>query len=440
MYQRLTEYGNLVLLSDGEADPLVVKEALMAGLGVVVSECAKANLDETLAFITVISNDRLLDMDYVEQKIKENRDQSIPLRKSICEYAFHHFSWRSSIQKIYERTWSLFRKVIIWGYPMHSHTHSYVHGGWYKAFQHLGYETHWFHDQSYPDPQQFNYEQCLFLTEGYADQHIPIIQSSIYLVHICKDPLKYLHKVKRLIEIRFLVDEIKDCNYDYRLDKQKCIQISDATYYQKLNHNGDLALFHDHPISMNYECLYMCWATDLLKHEIVEDSIRVEKENKIYWFGSYDRSNNPELDLFFTEAQQHGIEIVMNNPWSHPVSYFHVQEYMMKSIVSPDIRSSGDPHKIRLGENGTCHKQIGYIPCRIFKAISYGCLGITNSIRVYELLNKTVIYHENEALLFHLAMKHRQNFHLIQTQMDLVRKKHTFEDRIQDIFYVLRHI
>jgi len=45
LYKNLTNYANLILLSDGEADPLVVKEALVAGLGVVVSEPAKANLD-----------------------------------------------------------------------------------------------------------------------------------------------------------------------------------------------------------------------------------------------------------------------------------------------------------------------------------------------------------------------------------------------------------
>ena len=41
----LTEYGNLVLISDGEVHPRVCTEALAAGLGVVISECGIANLD-----------------------------------------------------------------------------------------------------------------------------------------------------------------------------------------------------------------------------------------------------------------------------------------------------------------------------------------------------------------------------------------------------------
>jgi hypothetical protein len=50
LYKNLTHYGNLVLLSDGEAHPLVCMEALASGLGVVVCEWGKANLDTTQRF------------------------------------------------------------------------------------------------------------------------------------------------------------------------------------------------------------------------------------------------------------------------------------------------------------------------------------------------------------------------------------------------------
>ena len=37
-------------------------------------------------------------------------------------------------------------KIIIWGHPLHSHTHSYIHNGFFIAFKELGYDTYWFHD------------------------------------------------------------------------------------------------------------------------------------------------------------------------------------------------------------------------------------------------------------------------------------------------------
>lgn len=99
LYEMMTEYGNLVLLSQGEADPLVVKEALIAGLGVVVSECAIANLDVTKPWITVIPNDRLEDLEYVADKIKGNREASLAAREEIRKYALSRFGWSNIIRE-----------------------------------------------------------------------------------------------------------------------------------------------------------------------------------------------------------------------------------------------------------------------------------------------------------------------------------------------------
>ena len=99
LYQSLTQYGNLVLLSAAEADPLVVKEALICGLGIVISECCIANLDLTKDFITVIPNSKLDDMNYIQQKIMENRVYSVLNRDEIRAYAEKTFSWKAVIDR-----------------------------------------------------------------------------------------------------------------------------------------------------------------------------------------------------------------------------------------------------------------------------------------------------------------------------------------------------
>lgn len=98
IYKNLSDYGNLILLSDGEADPLVVKEGLIAGLGIVVSECASANLDLSKKFINVIPNNKLNDLKYIETIINENRNYSINNREEIREYALNNFDWKNIIQ------------------------------------------------------------------------------------------------------------------------------------------------------------------------------------------------------------------------------------------------------------------------------------------------------------------------------------------------------
>ena len=108
--------------------------------------------------------------------------------------------------------------------------------------------------------------------------------------------------------------------------------------------------------------------------------------------------------------------------------------------MSPDFRSSGDSRKVAIGETGTCHKSIGYIACRLLKSISYGHLGITNSRHAYELLDKKVVYNDNEQQLFYDARAQLQNYELIKQQMKIVREKHTFLNRIQDLLHIVNHI
>lgn len=99
LYKNLTNYANLVLLSDGEADPLVTKEGLMAGLGLVLSEPSTANLDLSKPFIDVVPDNKLNDLQYIEDVIRKNREKSIPLRNEIRKYAVENFSWTKVTEK-----------------------------------------------------------------------------------------------------------------------------------------------------------------------------------------------------------------------------------------------------------------------------------------------------------------------------------------------------
>ena len=98
VFNKLTEYGNLLLLSSGEADPLVVKEALMCGLGVIINATSSKNLSSS-DFITIIEDEKMNDLIYIQNKIDENRNKSILIRKNIRVYAENTFSWQHFINK-----------------------------------------------------------------------------------------------------------------------------------------------------------------------------------------------------------------------------------------------------------------------------------------------------------------------------------------------------
>ena len=331
----------------------------------------------------------------------------------------------------------MFQKVVIWGYPLNSHTHSFVHYGWYKGFKALGYDTYWFHNEDYP--AYFDFTHCLFITEGYADQQIPLHASNIYLVHVAVKPKKYLDSGARFIDLRYNVLHIKDCNYIYNLSTKDLKAISSVTLYEKQSTDRDLNPQWRHYSPLQYEAIYTAWATDLLPDEINFEDRFIEPNAPpvTYFIGSIGGGNQKDVHLFATDCSKHGIQFIHHNPWQHALTFEESKHLVQKSCVCPDIRGSGDPEKMRMGETGTCHKLIGYIPCRLFKNISYGKLGMTNCPRLKEMFGQQVLLETDESNMVESYLKHSKDKDFILQQMVWVKEHHTYLNRIQDLLTIL---
>jgi hypothetical protein len=98
----ITKYGNFTLLSSIEnTTPLAVKEALVCGLGVVVSEAVSLELDCTQKFIDVIPENKINDLSFLHDVIKSNREYSISHREEIKQYGDNVFGLQSIIENEY---------------------------------------------------------------------------------------------------------------------------------------------------------------------------------------------------------------------------------------------------------------------------------------------------------------------------------------------------
>jgi hypothetical protein len=98
----ITKYCNSILLSEAEnATPLVIKESLICGLGVVVSECCALELDKSLPFIHVITNDKLDDIDYIESVLNINKSYSVRHRNEIRQYGIDNFALETILKNEY---------------------------------------------------------------------------------------------------------------------------------------------------------------------------------------------------------------------------------------------------------------------------------------------------------------------------------------------------
>lgn len=99
IYDNISEYANTILLSTGEnGTPLVLKESLMAGLGVVTSEYCVDELDTNLPFISIVPTDKLQNLEYVSSILEENKKISLSMRDEIVNYAISNFSWKKLIK------------------------------------------------------------------------------------------------------------------------------------------------------------------------------------------------------------------------------------------------------------------------------------------------------------------------------------------------------
>lgn len=99
--KEITKYSNFILLSSVEnTTPLAVKEALVCGLGVVVSESVAVELDN-LDFISIIKENDINDLDYIKHIIEINKSISIKKRKEIREYGISKFDVESILLNEY---------------------------------------------------------------------------------------------------------------------------------------------------------------------------------------------------------------------------------------------------------------------------------------------------------------------------------------------------
>lgn len=93
LYENLTNYPCLVLLSEAEAHPLVIGEALAAGCAIVCNEISAANLPRNKPWIRVLSNGPLT-LEDLNRHIQEMCEIGCRHRNEIRDWAVTNIDWR----------------------------------------------------------------------------------------------------------------------------------------------------------------------------------------------------------------------------------------------------------------------------------------------------------------------------------------------------------
>lgn len=306
-----------------------------------------------------------------------------------------------------------FQKVVIWGYKIRNlnsfvHTHAWIHQGFYLGFKKLGYQTFWFDDKDTPD---INFEKTLFITMGDKENtKMPCRPDSYYIFHNSNIPPFFDKGVSRN---KFMTLQVytHDCK---GRDLKRLYQDDPFQLYNPIN-----------------KILYFPWATD-----IFPDDIKINMKN-IQNFRTRNIVNfvgmiiNP-WPKFASAARRRGIFFTKIGGYDKKKVTREVnQRLVQESFMAPAIQCDFQVQK-------------GYIPCRIFKNISYGKLGITNSSTVNELFNNELIYDPDVERLFNKAYdiisKKQVNYDTLKKHMQFIADKHTYLNRCQTLLDVFDEI
>lgn len=302
------------------------------------------------------------------------------------------------------------KKVIIWGHKLSDHhTHSYIHSSYYKAFRAVGFESYWLDDGDAEAVAGQDFKDCIFFTEGQVSNKIPLVKDAIYILHHC-DNTKYLEAGGIVLNL---------CNY-----LKYCEQGISFNYKGNSVEKIDNLVFYD----QKARALYQPWATDLLPHEINQILPCMYDENKkvVNYVGSIWSENYNQIMPFIQACKDNQKEF---KHYYGGILDIDNKRLIRESYIAPDIR-------------GDWHIECGYLPCRIFKNISYGQVSGTNSEHVKKVFGDIIAYNPDNYGLFKSCVEKAKDstYEQIKESMRWIRDNHTYINRVNAIFYTLGNL
>jgi type I restriction-modification system DNA methylase subunit len=306
--------------------------------------------------------------------------------------------------------------IVIWGHKPGTHTHSFIHQAFFKAFkEQLGAEVLWL-DNSDDTTQLSETKSYIFITEGQVDAKIPILKNSKYILHNC-NLKKY--------------DAILSNTLNLQVFTKKCL----TRDIQNID-SDSLIFYQDKPVEsleqvgVDNRTIYMPWATNLLPREILKRTVEENVKNKslsssTVWIGSVcdgEQGNLKELEDYSKVCKENKIGFFVARPPEGETMINMIRH----SHTAPAIQ-------------GKWQVENGYIPCRVFKNVSYGRLCSTNNKQVFNLFQGMIPYSETMSELFQKESETENSVRQkdLDTLVSFVKNKHTYLNRIANILEVL---
>lgn len=296
-----------------------------------------------------------------------------------------------------------FNKIVIWGLRKRWHTHRFIFQAYYENLKKCGIPVIWVEDekknQSLVEPGDL-----IFTASGMHGKMVPEKKSlADYNVPIRDDVYYCLHA-----ESDFFIEKI---------DFDKSIKIkfysNEAENFKKL-----YEVVH---IDEKTKTLYQPWGTDLLPEEFEKPVFK--RNHLVFWVGSIWKGKNKEGNVnriaeLRNILRSKGLKLIPVRFVPNVINKFLVRHSRIAPAIGGDIQV-----------------KTNYLPCRMFKNISYGQLGFSNIKKFQDIFSECNIYSENTAEMIDavLSLNKDEYIKTIERQQEIC-KRYTIAHHLNNIF------
>lgn len=297
---------------------------------------------------------------------------------------------------------------VMWGAKRPYNTFGHIHEAFLRALLHLGKRAVWLDDGD--DLSQLDMGNTLFLSMNCVINGLPLNKECYYFIHNGTD-------------VQSWFDGFKYVNYGVHISTNR---------YGETPQIGPEIWFDAASRSMSFR-----WGTDLLPHEIEANKPTTafnSTSKVINYVGTIDPSNKEIIGRFRQAAEEAGLSFngyggcyAGHEGHNAVVSVEDNVRLIQASYLAPTLQRMDQVNS-------------GYVPCRLFKNISYGQFGITHSKFANELFGNKLIYNPDIYQLFHDAVARMANTPVseLHALMDEVATKHTYLNKVQGIETAVR--
>jgi len=306
----------------------------------------------------------------------------------------------SSLSKRTKSSLGVYKRVVIWGFRSEFNTYRYIHKHFYDTLGKLRVPRLWLDDS--PANQRFIEPGDLVISVGVAGKHLAAIEKVDYCLHNFN-----------------VTDDIHR-----RIGPQNSITLQ--VYTNTVENAGDKwdeVTFFDKA----RRTLYQPWGTNLLAKEFKGPTY--SKIPIMFWVGSIwnnelNQGNLSEIAQLRQVLHKRRIKFVRLQRIPDSMNILAVR----RSRVAPAIA-------------GRWQVENDYLPCRMFKNISYGQLGISNVRKFSDLLGDSFVPGETIEELVDTALGFSRSEYreLIRAQQERIGK-HTYREKLENICRALARI